>query len=175
MMASIWSTSKKHVIGQTVAAVVFVALVLLAMNLVSSNAALWAVGSSALASSAYIVFALSKGPAAMPRSIVGGYFIAGIVGWLFHITLVSLYGWVANHNLLQAHPNVFWITASLSVGVSMLLMIILECQHPPAAGVALVLVLNVHEIAPVMVIFTSAVVLATLRWLLGNRLVSLVK
>ena len=175
MMPTVWKTAKKHMVIQWLAVVVFVTFVLLALNMTSSSPLLWAVGASALSSSAYLVFAMPCARASQPRRLAGGYLIALVVGGAFHLILSNLYRWGIHHNLLNIHANLFWISASLSVGIAMLLMILLGAEHPPAVGLALVLVLNVHRIPPVIVIMIGAMVLALISHFGKRYLVNLVE
>ena len=175
MLPTFWKKSKKHLLCQWLAMVCFITMVLLALNMVSSSALLWAVGSSALASSAYLVFTMPCARASQPRRVAGSYLIAVGVGACFHLFLWHLYRWGIHHNLLSIHANLFWVSASLSVGVTIVLMLLLGAEHPPAVGLALVLVLNVHKIPPVLIIVAGAFVLAGVNYFFGKYLVNLVE
>lgn len=77
-----------------------------------------------LGASAFLLFAVSSGAMAQPWSILGSYLTATLVALL----MVRLLG-----QTLTA--------ACLAVGVSLLLMCLLRCLHPPAGAVALGVVL----------------------------------
>lgn len=80
-----------------------------------------------LAASAVLVFAVSSGALAQPWSLLGSYAIATLVG----ITL----------GLFVGHTPA---NACLAVAISVLLMSLLRCLHPPAGAVAFGLMLAEH-------------------------------
>lgn len=77
-----------------------------------------------LGASAFLLFAVSSGAMAQPWSILGSYLAATLVALL----MVRLLG-----------PTL--TAACLAVGISLLLMCVLRCLHPPASAVALAVVL----------------------------------
>ena len=70
---------------------------------------------------AVLLFGQPKSPLAQPANIIGGYFLAALVGslavWLF---------------------PAYWLAAAAAVGVAIALMLILRVTHPPAGAVPLV-------------------------------------
>lgn len=77
-----------------------------------------------LAASAVLVFAVHSGPLAQPWPVLGSYALAGAVG------LVMRQGFGAE----------LWV-AAVALGVSLVLMCLLRCLHPPGGGVAVSAVL----------------------------------
>lgn len=77
-----------------------------------------------LAASAVLIFAVSSGPLAQPWSVVGSYGLAALTG-----AAVLLWGGSG------------FAYASLSAGLSLLLMYPLRCVHPPGGAVAFTVVL----------------------------------
>ncbi|MES2818906.1 MAG: HPP family protein [Pseudomonadota bacterium] len=75
--------------------------------------------------SAVLLFAVPSGALAQPWSILGGYLTAGLVALL-----------------AQAYLGPSLGSASLAAGLALILMCPLRCLHPPAAGVALAVVLS---------------------------------
>ncbi|MDD0843486.1 HPP family protein [Pseudomonas sp. Gutcm_11s] len=73
-----------------------------------------------LAASSVLLFAVSSGALAQPWSFLGGYLVATLVA-------VSLGQWLG-----YSIPLACW-----AVGISVLLMCLLRCVHPPAGAVAL--------------------------------------
>ena len=80
---------------------------------------------ASLGASALLVFALPQSPMAQPWAVIAGNTLSALVG----ISVIHLVG-----NPLLAMP----MAASLSI----LGMFILRCLHPPAAAVALIVVLG---------------------------------
>ncbi len=166
---------KFNLLWQTLLVVLFMSVVLFAFNEATNSSVLWAVGTSSLASSAYIVFAMPQSIAARSHRVIGGYVVAIGVGIVFHQILYALFQVFSSHFFFQEHPHTFWISASIGVGISMLLMVLLGFQHPPAAGIALVLVLGTHDFKVLTVIIIAVGVLAILRKLLSPYLKNLVE
>jgi CBS domain-containing membrane protein len=164
---------KWHIIWQLFCAMAYVAAVLLVLGLVDHDTTLWAIGASSLASSAYLVFANPSAPVSRYHKVIGGYLIAVLVGLLVHILLHHIFTHMSM-DLGGIIPRMFWITATIAVGLSMFLMVILGYEHPPAAGVALVLVLDTSDYYTLFVILGAAMVLAILKKLLKFTLVDLV-
>ncbi|MBA1193316.1 MAG: hypothetical protein K0S77_803 [Pseudomonas sp.] len=77
-----------------------------------------------LAASAVLVFAVHSGPLAQPWPVIGSYALAGLVGLAMR----------------QGLGDALWVAAA-ALGVSILVMCLLRCLHPPGGGVAASLVL----------------------------------
>lgn len=77
-----------------------------------------------LAASAVLVFAVHSGPLAQPWPVVGSYAMAGIVGLAMR------------HGFGQE----LWVVAA-ALGLSIVVMCLLRCLHPPGGGVAASVVL----------------------------------
>ncbi|CAI8772823.1 CBS domain-containing membrane protein [Pseudomonas sp. IT-196MI5] len=78
----------------------------------------------ALGASAVLLFAVSSGALAQPWSILGGYLSAAVTALLVAHVLGRTLG-----------------SACLAAGMALVLMCWLRCLHPPAGGLALILVL----------------------------------
>ena len=65
------------------------------------------------------------------------------------------------------------ILAALSVGLSLFLMVIFEAEHPPAAGIALGLVLEGFNIYTLLVVYFVLVILLIMRRVLKRWLIDL--
>lgn len=72
-----------------------------------------------LAASAVLVFAVHSGPLAQPWPVVGSYALAGAVGLAMR----------------QGFGAELWVAAA-ALGISLVLMCVLRCLHPPGGGVA---------------------------------------
>ena len=77
-----------------------------------------------LAASAVLVFAVHSGPLAQPWPVLGSYALAGAVGLAMR----------------QGFGPELWV-AAVALGISILVMCLLRCLHPPGGGVAVSAVL----------------------------------
>ena len=110
-----------------------------------------------LAASAVLVFAVHSGPLAQPWPVLGSYALAGAVGLAMR----------------QGFGPELWVAAA-ALGISILVMCLLRCLHPPGGGVAVSAVLadpgltalGDHLLQPVLL---NALILVTVA-VLCNRL-----
>ena len=155
----------RNYIWQTSALFVFLTGALLLFYLHASSNILWAVGAGSLASSAYIVFSKPSSVASSPLNMLVAYVIAIVVGIFFRV--VVEHWWVSCADFFQIN-HFCWpgVIAALAVVVSLLIMAAVRIEHPPAAGMALILVLDVHDYQTLVIILMSVVVLALLKRLL---------
>src|SRR4051812_30095496 len=72
--------------------------------------------------SSVLIYGIINSPLAQPRNLIGGHIICAITG-------------VAIHKL---YPNELWLSSSLSVSVSIVLMQITKTLHPPGGATALI-------------------------------------
>ncbi len=101
----------------------------------------------AIASTAFIIFIAPHSQASSPRRVIGGHVVAVVVGTVLSLVyLVPEWGEVVSTSNLVRD-----LVAVLSVGLSTLLMVLTDTEHPPAAGTALGLV--VVGWAPSSVVF----------------------
>ena len=80
---------------------------------------------ASLGASTLLVFALPGSPMAQPWAVIAGNTVSAIVGIAcFHFLGVS------------------WLVLPMAASLSMLGMFVLRCLHPPAAAIALIVVLG---------------------------------
>ncbi|TXK52854.1 HPP family protein [Pontibacter qinzhouensis] len=91
-------------------------------SFVSSSDQLFLIGS--FGASAVLVYGATNSPLAQPRNLIGGHLLSAIVG-------VSVYKIFNN-------PDLIWLSAALSVSVSIVLMQITKTLHPPGGATALI-------------------------------------
>ena len=156
-------------VWQPLVAVVFIALVLFALSQTGGSSIIWAIGAGALSSSACIVFLTPNSQIGHARHVIGGYAIGSAVGVLVHCVMQQVEPVVGQH-----HLHIFWVLAAISVGIAMVIMAWIKCLHPPAVGMSVVLVLDIHHYDTVIVILAAAVCLAIIRRLLNRYLQCLV-
>ena len=123
----------------------------------------------AIASTAYIVFVIPDSVAATPRKVLGGHAVAvlvgGVLSYLFSFTFLGT---------LAVESRLFFdIIAAASVGLSILIMVSTNTEHPPAAGTALGLMFQGFSLNTVAFIMVSALLLCIIRMILRPRLQNL--
>lgn len=112
---------------------------------------------SAMGATTFIVFAMPKTVSAQTRNVVGGHLVGLASGTIFYFTALP-----------------YFLEYPLAVGIAIFLMVVLDVEHPPAAGTALAVVIN--EVSPdvFVTIMVSALVLSQCRYYLRNHLRDLV-
>ncbi len=143
---------------QCALATVFIAAVLLVRDVVAQAAIVVAV-----ASSAFIVFAVPNSIAATPRRVIGGHAVAVVVGGVFSAILGTI----------EESNHVSNVMAALAVGLSILIMVSTDTEHPPAAGTALGLMIHGWSGSSVIFILSSVLILSITRVVLRRRLIDL--
>ncbi len=98
---------------------------------------------AAAGSSAFVVFAMPSNTTATPRRVIGSHFICGLIGLAFHFLYPAFLP--------------FEIVVSLALGFSILAMVSLWFEHPPAGGTVLYFVVN-----PQLVAFVSLLLLVSI-------------
>ncbi|MDA1347472.1 MAG: HPP family protein [Chloroflexi bacterium] len=131
--------------------------------LLLENAVLRAAIVVAVASSAATIFVVPDSVAATPRRVVGGHVVAVVVAGAFS-TVAGVPG--ESTYLLD-------VMAALSVGLSILIMVSTDTEHPPAAGTALGLVIYGWSPSAVFFILSSVIFLSLVRIVLRPRLINL--
>ncbi len=76
--------------------------------------------------SAVLIYGVTNSPLAQPRNLVGGHVVSAIIG----MTVVKCFG------LLEL--DLLWVSAALSVSLSIVAMQITKTLHPPGGATALI-------------------------------------
>lgn len=151
-----------NLIWQPLTAVIFICVVLFFLNRISQSDLLWAVGAGALSSSCYIVFGRPSSITADPWNIIGGYLIGMVSGELIRLLSIQTYP-VTMDFMNNPYFHIMGMFAAISVGLALVVMAVLNLEHPPAAGLALVLVLDVRDYRVLAVIFVAVIALTVIR------------
>jgi len=80
--------------------------------------------------SAVLVYGAIESPLAQPRALLGGHFIAALIG----ICITKLFSLLHNE---QRFDELRWLAGSLSTATAIVVMQITETTHPPAGASAL--------------------------------------
>ena len=123
----------------------------------------------AIGSTVFIVFIIPDSVAATPRRVIGGHVVAVICGSALALLLQAplLETFAENHSYVRE------IAAALAVGVSIMLMVFTNTEHPPAAGTALGLLIPGWSLSAVAFILVGALALSVIRILLRPKLINL--
>ena len=147
-----------HYVLQCLLAMAAIMIVLLFMNAVAYTALIAALGASA-----FIVFTMPDLNVAKPRFLVGGYIVGILVG--VPLGMVRRWHWLTNLGMTESASLV--LLGGLAVGLAIFLMVITNTEHPPAAGVALGLVVSTTwDVTTLAVILNAIIALSVLKWLL---------
>jgi len=116
---------------------------------------------ASLGASTFIVFAMPKSITANSRNLIVGYLI-GIISGLVFLPLQHFY---------LIHPLVCRaLIYALAVGLSILLMVVTDTEHPPASGVSLSIAISGFNIYATITVLASAIALAIFHTLFKNKL-----
>jgi len=114
---------------------------------------------AALGASAFVVFAIPTSYSSDPRRLIGGYMVGIIVGMIcFYISTM----FPASNFFTNTEMSLI-IFGAIAVGVAIFIMAITNTEHPPAAGIALGLVINSWSW------MTIVFILCAIIWLSGVR------
>jgi len=133
--------SWKNYIFQSFLATLTIFIVLLFLNIGQ------AVIISAIGATAFIVFAMPHDITANPRNVIGGHLISFSIGALC---------------ALIPQPSLWYsiMAYSLAVGLSIFIMVVIDVEHPPAAGTALGLAISGFSLDVAITVVTSAALLS---------------
>ena len=124
---------------------------------------------AALGASSFIVFTMPNVKSSNSRFLIGGYLVGAGVGTLCY-WLGELVGDVSLAGF-ELHSQV--IFGALAIGLSIFIMVITDTEHPPAAALALGLVLGEWSFKILVVVLGGIVVLCALKRLLRRKLINL--
>lgn len=80
--------------------------------------------------SSVLIYGEIQSPLAQPRNLIGGHVISAFIG----VTMFKLF------------PDTVWLTASLSVALSIVLMQFTKTMHPPGGATALIAVIGTEKV-----------------------------
>jgi CBS-domain-containing membrane protein len=113
---------------------------------------------SAMGATSFLVFAMPTAVSAQTRNVIGGHLVGLATGMIFYVTDLPY---------LVEYPVV--------VGIAIFIMVVLDVEHPPAAGTALAVVINeVSSLDVFVTIMVGAVILSQCRYYLRGYLKDLV-
>jgi hypothetical protein len=160
-----------HLLWQSSIVFILMTLFLLAMHhLAHADTTLGAIGASSLGSSAFLAFVAHDTVMARAPRMIWGYVLGIIVG-----VLVS----IAVHYVDGCHAEICTLTSTYAVGAGvaalllMLLMNMFDCQHPPAIGIAIGVILRGWTWYGLLIVMVFVLWIALLRKVLRPYLINL--
>ena len=140
---------------QSILAMVAIFIVLLVLSLEH------AVVIASIGASAFVVFAMPNSVSSRPRSLIGGQLVGLLVGSIF-----GLFMFDSSIGQMLAY--------SFAVGTSIFLMVVLDMEHPPAAGTALGVAITGFSNEVALALITSSIILSLIHQLFKPYLRDLV-
>ncbi len=123
---------------------------------------------AALGASAFIAFAVPRSLHSGPRSMIGGY-VVGILAGSIMGTLNTMIDASANYD-----NAVMIICGALAISLAMFTMVVTRTEHPPAAALALGLVLNEWNLLTLFVVLLGVIGLSVIKQLILPALLDLI-
>ena len=158
-----FSVNKWRYLMQCVLATVSAVLVLLVLDSMANKVVMASLGASC-----FIAFCVPHKRASSPRLMVGGYIVGIAVGTLFYFAKTP---WLNSMGFVHNNSDV--IFGGLAIGLAMFVMVVTNTEHPPAASLALGLVLCEWQVLTVAVTLVEIVILCVIKRLFKPILIDL--
>lgn len=142
---------------------VVVLLLLLVLDAVTQTVLIASLGASA-----FIAFAMPRSVHSGPKNFVGGY----VVGIVAGATMSYVYALTAAAGAWD--HAIMIVFGALAISLAMFLMVVSRSEHPPAAALALGLVLNEWTIMTLAVVLIGVIGLSVMKQLVLPMLMDLV-
>ncbi len=160
-----FSKHRTRYILQSTLAGISAMIALMALDAIANAAVIGAIGASA-----FVAFTMPHRDVSNARYLIGGYLTGIAAGTLCFFISRSF-------PLDQLSSNsVFLIIisfAGLAVGLAIFLMVVTNTEHPPAAGLAMGLVLNDWNIQAVIIVLIGIAFVVSLKKLLKPLMIDL--
>ena len=135
----------RYYLLQSLAGAIMVTLLLTMTAIIDSHVVLAALGASI-----FIAVAFPHAKSSHARYFIGGY-LCGIVSGVIGIVVYFVIPGISEH-----------IAAGIAVGICILLMVALEAEHPPAAGLTLGFVLSPYNLDAMIIALCCVGVISVL-------------
>lgn len=156
--------NKMRYVLQCALITLIIALVLWILDALSDAAIVAALGASS-----FIAFTMPHRAVSRPRYLIGGY-VTGIASGAMANAASKLLAFLTEKPI-DGPPEVFF--AALAAGTAIFIMVAMDFEHPPAAGIAMGLVFNACNPASILVVVAGIVILTTVKTLLRPILIDL--
>ncbi|WP_028575748.1 HPP family protein [Desulfonatronovibrio hydrogenovorans] len=155
-MMNEFKTYWQYYVFQSIAATVTIFVLLLVVSIQEKPVIVASIGAST-----FIVFAMPGYITAQPRNLVGGHLVGMSCGFL--ASLVPL------QHLLPSSVALSLLYA-LAVGISIFIMVVIDTEHPPAAGTALGVAIAGFSVKILLTVLVSIIILSSVHCLFRHRL-----
>lgn len=153
----------RRYVFQCLLATVTILIILLFLNIFTHTTIIASLGATT-----FIVFAMPNNPTAKPRNLIGGYLTGIVIGSLSSLLVESVLS-----NLMINGYITYIIFGAVAVGLTILIMVIIDTEHPPAVGLALGLVLGSWNFKIIIILFLAVVLMSIAKYLLRDILIDL--
>ena len=157
------SNLRRYILQCTLASIA-VLILLLVLDAVTQTVLIAALGAST-----FIAFAVPRSLQSDPRYMVGGY----VVGIACGCAMSMAYQTFDVADPLASHTIMVFFGA-LATGLAMFVMVATKTEHPPAAALALGLVLNEWDMLTLVVVMIGVIALSIFKKLILPMLMDLV-
>ena len=144
-------------------ATVVVLILLIALDTVTQTVLIAALGATT-----FIAFAVPRSVVSSPRCLIGGYLVGMFAGAL----MSSLNASIGISDAVMAEVSMI-VFGALATGIAMFLMVVTKTEHPPAAALALGLVLNEWTTLTLVVVMFGVVGMSVCKRLVLPHLMDL--
>lgn len=123
---------------------------------------------ASLGATAFIAFAVPRSLHSGPKNLIGGYVVgisAGVLLSLLHTSLGMQGNW--DYAILV-------VFGAFAISLAMFVMVVTRTEHPPAASLALGLVLNEWSFVTLVVVLVGVIVLSVAKRLVLPMLLDLI-
>jgi CBS-domain-containing membrane protein len=151
-------------IGQASLAMVSTLIVLFVSDAVQRTVSIATLGAST-----FIAFTMPHKRLSEPRLLIGGYLIGTLTGSLSYFVAVGT--GLTEKGVVVAGVMPFF--GALAVGLAIFLMVILDTEHPPAAGLALGYVVNGVSLGKIITLIVAIVLVSVIKTLLKPMMIDL--
>jgi len=123
---------------------------------------------AALGASAFIAFAVPRSLHSGPRNMIGGYVVGILAGSLMSTFAASI------DVSASADHAVIIVFGAIAISLAMFAMVVTRTEHPPAAALAIGLVLNEWSLLTLFVVLAGVVGLSVIKQLILPALLDLI-
>ena len=159
-----FSQNKLRYLLQCLLATISAMLVLTVLNTIANKVIIASLGASC-----FIAFGLPHHRASRPRFMIGGYLVGIAAGTLCCWLATTVFS--EPQSTLPIYSSV--IFGGVAIGLAMFLMVVTNTEHPPAASLALGLVLGEWQLLTLGIAMVEIVLLCILKRLLKPLLINL--
>lgn len=136
----------------------------------NADDALVAIGATSLGSSAFLAFVAHDTAMARERRMIFGYIFGILLGAIASVIVQYM---IHRGILTHYHSDLRVFFCAAVAMITMLCMTIFSCEHPPAVGMAIGLVLRHWDMPILTIIFVTVMVIAIVKIILRPWLLNL--